>query len=141
MATREEILKEAISTGEVIKAYYYGGSNHGAERELVVRKLLPNGYVKCFCLRDKIEKTFFLNKIEIEGMSVEDFVDKDNLEKSENKIGFVESTLALLILTSLIFGLYYLITGSQFKFIIALGFFLGGVIEFGKISNAKKLRK
>jgi len=84
MKTREEILQEALDTGEVIKVRYFGGSNPGAERELVIRKMLPNGYVRCFCLRDNMEKTFFLNKIEIAGMSSEDFVNKESSDFLSN---------------------------------------------------------
>jgi len=84
MQTREQILKDAISTGEVLKIRYYGGSNPGSERELVVRKILPKGYVRCFCLRDNMEKTFFLNKIEIEGMSAEDSINKESSDFLSN---------------------------------------------------------
>jgi len=84
MQTREQILKEAIGTGEVIKVHYHGGSNPGAERELVIKKMLPKGYVRCFCLRDNMEKTFFLNKIEIDGMSAEDSVNKESSDFLSN---------------------------------------------------------
>jgi hypothetical protein len=84
MQTREQILKEAIGTGEVIKVRYYGGSRPGEERELVIKKILPKGYVRCFCLRDNMEKTFFINKIEIDGMSAGDSVNKESSDFLSN---------------------------------------------------------
>jgi len=117
--TRKQILKEAIGTGEAIKVRYYGGSTPGEERELVVRKILKNGYVRCFCLRDNIEKTFFLNKIEIVGMDLDDFVDKGNVN-TETEATILHGILAIIIIALFIFTIVCFFRDEWIRFFISI---------------------
>jgi hypothetical protein len=124
---REQILKEAIGTGEAIKVRYYGGTTPGEERELIIREIISDKHVKCFCLRSNLEKTYFLNKIEIEGMSDDDIVDKSSIKSKEKKknlkweeMNFKQKilTIAAAVLFALL--IVFLIMGEIFKFSIAL---------------------
>jgi predicted DNA-binding transcriptional regulator YafY len=61
-----QILKKAIGTGEAIKIRYNGGSQPGTVREIVPKRIMVNeNKLRAYCLTAKIEKSLFLNKIEI----------------------------------------------------------------------------
>jgi len=64
MQTKEEILKEAIGTGEVIKIKYNGGSQPGAIREITVKRI-SNGKLHAYCITSKTVKSFDIDKTEI----------------------------------------------------------------------------
>jgi len=138
--TRRQILKEAIGTGEAIKVIYYGGSTPGEERELVIRKILKNGYVKCFCLRDNIEKTYVINKMEIDGMNGDDFVDRGDT-KVEKEATILHGILAIIIIALFIFTIVCFFRDEWIRFFISI-FFLA--VIFGifngipmKVKSAK----
>jgi len=146
---REQILKEAIATGEAIKVRYYGGTTPGEERELIVREIISDKHVKCFCLRSNLEKTYFLNKMEIDGMSDDDIIDKSSSKKKNTSINKPALTKAALIIWLII-----LIPISISGLITPIGFLIEGKIGefiFGSIFEAliifaiwkiiKKLRK
>jgi len=66
MKTKEEILQEAIGTGELIKIKYFGGSQPGTVREIMPRKIdEEKDRIYAYCgIPDKVI-TFNLSKIEI----------------------------------------------------------------------------
>jgi len=66
MKTKEEILREAIGTGELIKIKYFGGSQPGAVREIMPRKIDDyKNMIYAYCLVSDRVLSFSLPKIEI----------------------------------------------------------------------------
>lgn len=60
----EERLKEAISSGEVIKVIYEGGSQPGAVREIAPISI-GNGKVRARCYTSNAVKSFVIDKIKL----------------------------------------------------------------------------
>jgi len=58
------MLRQAAEAGEIIKVKYYGGSHPGEIREIVPRKIHEDK-LSAYCYMDRIEKSFFIEKIAI----------------------------------------------------------------------------
>jgi len=76
MKDKRQILQDAIGTGEVIKIRYHGGSQPGAVREIVPRKI-DGEYLKAICLNNEELRAFRIDKIEIASEDEEITYDKD----------------------------------------------------------------
>ncbi|MDR2554168.1 MAG: hypothetical protein LBC64_01960 [Fibromonadaceae bacterium] len=69
MKSRGNILKDAVETRNAIKIKYNGGSEPGKVIDIIPKKILNREQIICLDAFSKIEKIFFIDKIEIEGMA------------------------------------------------------------------------
>jgi uncharacterized protein (DUF983 family) len=90
MQTREELLKKAIDTGEVIKIRYNGGSQPGTIREITPLKI-DGAYLEAFCSTQKRNRTFVISKIEVVSSSTEITFKKNDSAIIKRECNFKES--------------------------------------------------
>ncbi|MDD0853014.1 hypothetical protein HBN50_07895 [Halobacteriovorax sp. GB3] len=81
-------IEEAIKSGEVIKIKYHGGSNKGAVRELIPRKIVDDRLFRAVCNQTKKVKTFLFENVEF--VELEEAVDYDDFKYDYAQLNRVE---------------------------------------------------